>query len=83
MRIRPHCRDSVEKTLSALGVQQLDLLLMHWPDAWVPGSDKEPDTSVTLEETWWVQSVFQGACLQVCLITRFQAILHCHQGGIC
>lgn len=42
----------MHKTLADLGVQQLDLLLMHWPDAWVPGSDKDPDTSVTIQETW-------------------------------
>ena len=45
-------RDSVKKTLKDLGVQRLDLLLMHWPDAWAPGSDKQRDDSVTLEETW-------------------------------
>ena len=42
----------MKKTLQDLGVQRLDLLLMHWPDAWVPGSDKQRDDSVTLEETW-------------------------------
>lgn len=45
-------RESVKKSLSDLGVQQLDLLLMHWPDAWVPDTDKQRDDSVTLEETW-------------------------------
>jgi diketogulonate reductase-like aldo/keto reductase len=56
-------RESVQKTLSDLGVQRLDLLLMHWPDAWVPGSDKQRDDSVTLEETWQAmeQLVDEGA----------------------
>ncbi len=45
-------RESVRKTLADLDVEKLDLLLMHWPDAWVPGSDKEPDAEVTIEETW-------------------------------
>jgi hypothetical protein len=38
-------------------VSQLDLLLMHWPDTWLPGSDpKGPinvDAEWTLEDTWW------------------------------
>jgi alcohol dehydrogenase (NADP+) len=29
----------------------LDLLLIHWPEAWVPGS-QDPDTGVSIEETW-------------------------------
>lgn len=51
------CRESVQKTLRELGVQHLDLLLMHWPDAWVPGSDKQPDTEVTIEQTWCASPV--------------------------
>ena len=44
----------MHRTLRELGVARLDLLLMHWPDAWVPGSDKQPDTEVTIEQTWCV-----------------------------
>jgi diketogulonate reductase-like aldo/keto reductase len=46
----------VQQTLRELGVDQLDLLLLHWPEAWLPGSDPtgevHPDTSVTLMEAW-------------------------------
>lgn len=38
-------------------VEYLDLLLMHWPDAWLPGSDVKTgnikiDTETTLVDTW-------------------------------
>jgi hypothetical protein len=52
------CRASVQQSLKDLGIEQLDLVLMHWPEAWLPGSDPEkeiqPDTSITLLEAWWV-----------------------------
>ena len=35
----------------------LDLLLMHWPDAWLPGTQREPDTSVTIRQTWCGPSI--------------------------
>jgi diketogulonate reductase-like aldo/keto reductase len=48
------------QTLSDLGVKSLDLLLMHWPDAWLPGSHCDgpvtPDTETSLLDTWWVGS---------------------------
>eukprot|EP00887_Chlorella_sp_A99_P004505 scaffold34.g4505.t1 len=44
-------RASVERTLAELGCGHLDLLLLHWPEAWMPGT-QEPDTGVTLQETW-------------------------------
>lgn len=50
------CRASVQQTLRELGVEQLDLLLLHWPEAWLPGSEVagpvHPDTSITLLEAW-------------------------------
>jgi alcohol dehydrogenase (NADP+) len=50
-------RASVVKTLKDLGVDALDLLLVHWPEAWMPGSDAKagtivPDPETTLEVTW-------------------------------
>lgn len=48
-------RESLTESLSRLGLSYVDLLLMHWPEAWVPGSsfeDPKPDTEVTLAETW-------------------------------
>ena len=44
-------RASVEQTLAELGCGHLDLLLLHWPEAWVPGT-QETDAGVTLQETW-------------------------------
>ena len=29
---------------------------MHWPDAWQSGTEKEPDTSVTIRQTWCAHS---------------------------
>ena len=45
------CRASVEKSIKDLNCQYLDLLLMHWPDAWCPGT-QDPDENVTIEQTW-------------------------------
>lgn len=42
---------SAEQTLEDLGVDYLDLLLIHWPEAWIPGT-KDIDSEVTLKETW-------------------------------
>lgn len=49
------CRESCEKTLKDLGCKHLDLMLMHWPDAWEPGSGDpgKADESVTTQQTWW------------------------------
>ncbi|KAI8476704.1 MAG: NADP-dependent oxidoreductase domain-containing protein [Monoraphidium minutum] len=50
-------RASVLKTLKELGVTHLDLLLVHWPESWLLGSDLKagiikPDTEWSLEDTW-------------------------------
>lgn len=44
-------RASVERSIADLGCGYLDLVLVHWPHAWVPGRQDE-DTCVTLKETW-------------------------------
>jgi diketogulonate reductase-like aldo/keto reductase len=44
-------RQSVEGSIADLGCSHLDLCLVHWPDAWLPGTE-EPDTEVTLQQTW-------------------------------
>jgi diketogulonate reductase-like aldo/keto reductase len=49
---------SVEKSLRDLGVDFVDCAMVHWPEAWLPGSDiRSPetikaDTEVTLLDTW-------------------------------
>lgn len=48
-------RKSVLHSLNELGVDKVDLLLMHWPDAWTPDStfdSPQPDTTVTVLDTW-------------------------------
>eukprot|EP00878_Enallax_costatus_P042491 GHUV01049870.1.p1 GENE.GHUV01049870.1~~GHUV01049870.1.p1 ORF type:complete len:360 (+),score=108.37 GHUV01049870.1:232-1311(+) len=49
-------RASVQQSLKDLGLQQVDLVLMHWPEAWTPDSDIRgtvtPDTSISLIDTW-------------------------------
>lgn len=47
-------RKSCEKTIQDLQCQYLDLLLMHWPEAWEPNSGMPgtPDDTVSIQETW-------------------------------
>ena len=47
-------RKSCEQSLKDLGCKYLDVMLMHWPDAWEPGSGDpgKADESVTTHETW-------------------------------
>lgn len=52
-------RASVEKSLKDLCCSHLDLLLIHWPEAWVPGTEK-PDTTVTHLQTWCALSLSLG-----------------------
>jgi len=44
-------RASAASSIADLGCEYLDLLLIHWPEAWKPGSE-DPDEGVTLRETW-------------------------------
>eukprot|EP00884_Botryococcus_braunii_P023108 jgi/Botrbrau1/9481/Bobra.0252s0099.1 len=44
-------RESCTKSIADLGCGYLDLYLVHWPVAWLPGTE-EPDTGVKLQETW-------------------------------
>jgi diketogulonate reductase-like aldo/keto reductase len=46
----------VQQSLKDLGLQQLDLVLVHWPEAWAAGSEAKgtvtPDDSISLVDTW-------------------------------
>lgn len=53
---------SAERTIADLGCGHLDLLLVHWPCAWRPGT-QEPDTEVTLQQTWCACAAFWGGAL--------------------
>ena len=44
-------RKSVEKSIWELGCEYLDLCLVHWPDAFLPGTS-DPDPDATLQDTW-------------------------------
>lgn len=44
-------RASAAKTIADIGCGYLNLLLVHWPHAWVPGTEDE-DMEVTIQETW-------------------------------
>ncbi|PNW77353.1 hypothetical protein CHLRE_10g432900v5 [Chlamydomonas reinhardtii] len=48
-------RKSVEESLAKLGCGHLDLLLVHWPEAWVAGSSMEnpqPDNEAPISAMW-------------------------------
>ncbi|GAP86884.1 putative aldo keto reductase [Rosellinia necatrix] len=45
---------AVQKSIQDLGVDYLDLYLIHWPVAFIPGEGTEVDKSTTLTDTWRV-----------------------------
>lgn len=57
----PTRRHSVKKSLEDLGLEYADLVLVHWPHAWKPGTQEE-DSSVTLEETWCAEGEDREGC---------------------
>jgi diketogulonate reductase-like aldo/keto reductase len=49
---RPHAlRAAVEHAIADLQSDYVDLLLLHWPNAWKPGT-READPEATLSATW-------------------------------
>ena len=49
----------MEKSIRELGCEYLDLCLVHWPEAQKPGTF-EPDTGVTMQETWCAAALSWG-----------------------
>jgi alcohol dehydrogenase (NADP+) len=47
----PAVKASIEKSIADLQCAYLDLALVHWPDAWIPGTEM-PDPEASLRETW-------------------------------
>lgn len=45
-------RAAIEKSISDLGVEYLDLYLVHWPVAFVPGGGTELDNETSILDTW-------------------------------
>ncbi len=71
-------RKSVEKSIHELGCQYLDLCLVHWPDAQMPGTFQhaEPDTGVTMQETWCAAAPALGRDRSPATTSRRNAALH-------
>ncbi|CAJ2512273.1 Uu.00g052880.m01.CDS01 [Anthostomella pinea] len=44
---------AINQSVSDLGVGYLDLYLMHWPVAFVPGEGDKLDEDTTIVDTWW------------------------------
>ena len=44
-------KKSVENSIEDMNCEYLDLVLLHWPKAWRPGTQEE-DTDVCIEDTW-------------------------------
>ncbi|KAI8959585.1 putative dihydrodiol dehydrogenase [Daldinia sp. FL1419] len=45
-------REAIKKSISDLGVDYLDLYLMHWPVAFVPGEGTKLDKETSIFDTW-------------------------------
>lgn len=68
------CRRSVLQSISELGSEYADLVLVHWPHAWKKGT-QEDDASVTLQDTWWVECLsFPLWDHLVCLLLALRAL---------
>lgn len=80
-------RASLMKTLQELGVDYLDLLLIHWPEAWTPDSDLDgaitADEGVTLLDTWRALESFvdEGLVRSIgvsnCSLPQVEQLLEC------
>lgn len=61
-------RPALEKTRQDLGLEYLDLYLMHWPVAFQPGKGREIELEkVDILETWWAMEelVREGLVRQI------------------
>jgi alcohol dehydrogenase (NADP+) len=54
---------AIRKTISDLGVDYLDLYLMHWPVAFVPGEGDKLDRDTSILDTWRTMENFVRANL--------------------
>ncbi|KAJ1299713.1 hypothetical protein OPQ81_005039 [Rhizoctonia solani] len=54
---------AIRETLDRLGLDQLDLYLVHWPVAFVPDSGTDLDTETSLLDTWRTMEGFVRANL--------------------
>ncbi|KAI1488787.1 Aldo/keto reductase [Biscogniauxia mediterranea] len=54
---------AIKKSISDLGVGYLDLYLIHWPVAFVPGEGTKLDKDTTIVDTWRIMENFVWAGL--------------------
>ncbi|KAI1780187.1 Aldo/keto reductase [Hypoxylon cercidicola] len=54
---------AIKKSISDLGVEYLDLYLIHWPVAFVPGEGTEIDQETSIFDTWRTMESFVRAGL--------------------
>ncbi|XXG94855.1 hypothetical protein Hte_001114 [Hypoxylon texense] len=54
---------AIQKSLSDLGVEYLDLYLMHWPVAFIPGEGPKIDQETSIFDTWRTMENFVRANL--------------------
>lgn len=61
---RPHqALSAIRNSIADLGVDYLDLYLMHWPVAFVPGAGTELDQQTSIVDTWRTMEGFVRANL--------------------
>ncbi|KAI1082913.1 Aldo/keto reductase [Whalleya microplaca] len=61
---RPHeATAAIKKSISDLGVKYLDLYLIHWPVAFVPGEGTKLDEGTSIFDTWRAMESFVRANL--------------------
>ena len=46
------------------------MLLMHWPDAWLPNTTEQPDDTVTIEQTWYASQLHYCYLIATRTLTR-------------
>ena len=67
-RRRPQdVRDALERTLTDLGTEYVDLYLIHWPVVWAKDSVMRPDRGASLREAWQTMEslVDEGKCRHI------------------
>lgn len=72
-------RASCEQSIKDLGCSYLDLYLVHWPEAFLPGSDMKGDvqldTAITLTDTWRaMESLVDAGLVRAIGVSNFSLV---------